>query len=220
MSHSEQINEIAAALAAAQLEMTSASKNCTNPHFKTRYADINDFLLAVRPQLGKHGIALSQMPDMTPEGLVLQTMLIHKDSGQWLKSTMPINLKSDGRGNEMQALGSCLTYLRRFCLSAIVGIASDVDMDDDGNGSGSYDPRPITAKPAPSQSTVKMVTASQVQHLEAKMAECSDEFKKSIADWMAKNNLKSYSDFSEHTFMSVFQGAIEDQKKHAKELAQ
>lgn len=216
MSHSEQINEIAGALAAAQLEMGSAQKNCTNPHFKSKYADINDFILAVRPHLAKHGISLSQMPDPHPTlGIVLETMLIHKESGQWLKSTLPINCAQGG--NQLHALGSALTYLRRFCLSAICGIASDEDMDDDGNSSGSYDTKAAPSKhQPPAQSNVKMATAGQVQALEAKMLECSPDFKKHIAEWMSKNNLKSYSDFNEQTFLGVFQSAIEDQKELAK----
>jgi hypothetical protein len=217
MSHSEQIHEIAGALASAQLEMSSASKNCTNPHFKSKYADINDFLLAVRPFLAKQGIATSQMPDVKDGVIVLETMLIHKASGQWLKSTLPINIKPGG--NEMQALGSVLTYLRRFCLSAISGIASEEE-DDDGNGAGTYQaaPQKVTSPPAP----IKMINEFQVATLKKELDACSKEFKDKLQSFMTENRFTSYSQLPEATFHTIIRGTMEDvikMKTQTKEVA-
>ncbi len=212
MSHSELINEIAGALADAQAQMSSASKNCTNPHFKSKYADINDFLLAVRPFLAKQGIAISQMPDLKEGAIVLETMLIHKTSGQWLKSTLPINCKAGG--NEMQALGSCLTYLRRFCLSAITGIASDEDMDDDANGAGSYqaNAQSRTVQP-PKALEMKMINDFQIGVLTKELENCSQAFKDKLANVMKEHELVSYKQFNEPFFHNVMKGCMEDQQK-------
>lgn len=217
MSHSEQIHEIAGALALAQLEMTSAAKNCTNPHFKSKYADINDFLLAVRPFLGKQGIAISQMPDLKDGMTVLETMLIHKATGQWLKSTLPISNKTSG--NEMHALGSCLTYLRRFCLASICGIASDEDMDDDANSAGSYQVMPqqkVQAIPVP----IKMINEFQIGTLKKELETCSKEFKEKLQGFMTENKFNNYSELPEATFHTIIRGIMEDSIKMKKEVAQ
>lgn len=213
---SENTNELFTALAKAQGEMSAASKDCKGYNYK--YADLASVWGACREPLSKNGLSVTQIETQNETGDVLITILGHS-SGQWIRSIMPIRIKAGGKVNELQEMGSVLTYLRRYALSAIVGIAPAED-DDGGNGGG-YKASNQEVKPQPAtQSTIKMVTPSQVQHLEARVQECSTEFKTKLADFMAKNNLKSYNDFSEHTFMTVFQSAIEDSKMQAKEAIQ
>lgn len=126
---SSEIGELAKALAAAQGEMTAASKDATNPHFKSRYATLASVWDAIRGPLSRNGLSVSQVLE-TPEngpGVIVRTLLIHS-SGQWISSryVMPIADKLTP-----QAVGSAITYARRYALSAIVGIAPDDD--DDGN---------------------------------------------------------------------------------------
>lgn len=125
MNTSEQINEIAAALAKAQGEMTNPTFNKTNPHFKSSYADLSSVLNAVRPALAKNGIALMQMTGMEEAGVVLYTRLTHI-SGQWIESVYPVT--ASGKHQEIAA---ALTYAKRLSLSAIAGVAGEDD--DDGN---------------------------------------------------------------------------------------
>ena len=125
MNTSEQINEIAAALAKAQGEMTNPTFNKTNPHFKSSYADLSSVLNAVRPALAKNGIALMQMTGMEEAGVVLYTRLTHI-SGQWIESIYPVT--ASGKHQEIAA---ALTYAKRLSLSAIAGVAGEED--DDGN---------------------------------------------------------------------------------------
>lgn len=127
MTTSEQINEIASALAKAQGEMKNASLNKVNPHFKSKYADLAGIRDAVVPALTAHGIAVVQTLDAASEGVAycVLTRLIHT-SGQWIESLCPIPSAQD-----MQKMGSAITYARRYSLSAICGIAADED--DDGN---------------------------------------------------------------------------------------
>jgi hypothetical protein len=122
---SENIGEIAAALAKAQGTMGHAAKDKTNPHFKNSYADLANVLDVCRDPLATNGIAVTQLPAMQRDVVVLTTMLIHS-SGQWIRSTltMPVS-KRDAQG-----VGSAITYARRYALSAMVGITQD---DDDGN---------------------------------------------------------------------------------------
>ncbi len=125
--HSEQLQELATALAKAQGEMTLASEDKVNPHFKSSYASLGSVWDACRLPLSKNGLSVIQNPQVENGELFLVTMLLHS-SGQWMKSKMPVtNAK-----NTPQALGSCITYMRRYALSSMVGIAPGDD--DDANG--------------------------------------------------------------------------------------
>ena len=142
---SAEIGELAKALAAAQGEMTAASKDASNPHFKSRYATLASVWDAIRGPLSRNGLSVSQVletPDAGP-GVIVRTMLLHS-SGQWIASryVMPIPDKLTP-----QAVGSAITYARRYALSAIVGIAPDDD--DDGNAASVTPARQEAPKPAP-----------------------------------------------------------------------
>lgn len=121
MTTSESIHELAAALAKAQAAMKNATLNRVNPHFKSKYADLAGIRDAVMPVLAAHGLSVVQA---IGAGAV-QTRLLHS-SGQWIESECPIPPVQD-----MQKLGSAITYARRYSLSAIACIAADED--DDGN---------------------------------------------------------------------------------------
>lgn len=123
-NQSEHINELATALSKCQGEITPALKDAKNPFFKSKYADLNSVWSVCREPLSKHGLAVIQTIDKDEGGLILITTLVHS-SGQWIRSRSPIPLlKSDP-----QAMGSSITYMRRYNLSAIVGISTDDDDD-------------------------------------------------------------------------------------------
>lgn len=122
---SDNIGELAKALAAAQGEMSAAAKDATNPHFKTRYADLASIMDACRGPLTKHGLSVVQLPGRGDDGTVtLTTMLMHA-SGQHIGSTVGARPAQENP----QVVGSILTYLRRYALASVVGVVSD---DDDG----------------------------------------------------------------------------------------
>jgi hypothetical protein len=137
---SVEINELAKALSDAQGEMTAAAKDATNPHFKSRYATLASVWDAIRKPLTANGLSVSQILEAEPGGVAVRTMLLHS-SGQWLASryVMPV-----GERLTPQAMGSAITYARRYALSAIVGIAPDDD--DDGNAASD---QPRVERPAP-----------------------------------------------------------------------
>lgn len=126
MQKSEQINEIADALSKAQGEMMGAEKDHVNPHFRSKYADLASVWSACRTALTKHGIAVAQPIDSDDAGKVfVETMLLHS-SGQYITGRFSIQPgKPDAHG-----VGSAITYMRRYALAAMVGVAPD---DDDGN---------------------------------------------------------------------------------------
>jgi hypothetical protein len=123
MMQSEQINELAAALAKAQGVMGNAVMNRINPHFRSKYADMGSVLDAIRPPLSANGLCIVQPMQITERGLVLRTVLMHS-SGQYIAAEYPLPATQNA-----QALGSALTYARRYSLATLVCNASDEDDD-------------------------------------------------------------------------------------------
>jgi hypothetical protein len=124
MNRSEQIGQIAAALAKAQKAIEGASKDSKNPHFNSRYADLASIAEACRVPLAANEIAVVQNPSRPEAGLVGMTTLLLHSSGEWLESD-PLVVQAKDAGP--QAVGSCLTYLRRYQLAAMVGVAPEDD---------------------------------------------------------------------------------------------
>lgn len=126
MTHSETINEIAAALAKAQAQIEGAKKDKVNPHFRNDYADLASVWDACREALTKNQLSVAQAAESGSEGSYgVTTMLLHS-SGQWMAGTLYLKPAKD----DPQGAGSALTYARRYALAAMVGIAP---ADDDGN---------------------------------------------------------------------------------------
>ena len=127
MKHSESIAALAGALAKAQLQIEPASKNATNPHFRSHYADLASIWDACRGPLNTNGLSIVQFPcdgDVGRTGLC--TMLLHS-SGEFISEVVTTRSQKD----DPQGLGSALTYLRRYALAAVVGVTATED--DDGN---------------------------------------------------------------------------------------
>lgn len=124
---SENINELAGALAKAQGEIRAAAKDSLNPHFKSKYADLASVWDACRAPLSKHGLAVIQTTDPTETGRVRVITTLAHSSGQWMRGTIEVSPQQA----TPQGMGSALTYARRYALAAMVGVAPDDD--DDGN---------------------------------------------------------------------------------------
>ena len=125
MEHSEQINELATALAKAQGDLKGAKKDSKNPFFHSSYADLASVWDACREPLSKNGLSVVQTTDWVvgeEHCLLLLTTLLHS-SGQWITGKLLIKPVKD----DPQGLGSAITYARRYALSAIVGIAAEDD---------------------------------------------------------------------------------------------
>ena len=153
MKTSEQISELAAALAKAQGMMENAVMNRVNPHFKSKYADLAAIFDAARKPLSANGLAIVQ----TIGDGVLHTRLLHT-SGQWIASEHPLPMS--GRPQE---IGSALTYARRYSLSALIGIAADED--DDANAANRSNGK---------DNTEKLLDAEQMEYVWEKAREYCD----------------------------------------------
>lgn len=118
------LNKLAPALAKAQSELSNATLNKINPHFKSKYADLAGIRDTVTPVLTKHGLSIVQYTDVTNIGFCLVTMLLH-ESGQYIEGRYPLPELLE----KPQAMGSAVTYARRYTLSAMCGIAAEEDDD-------------------------------------------------------------------------------------------
>lgn len=128
MELSQERAQLFTALAKAQGEMEAAKKDKSNPHFKSRYADLTSVWDAVREPLAKHGLSVIQLPTQAPSGFVAVTTILAHSSGESIGETF---LMPCAQPTNPQAIGSALTYARRYALSAMVGVVAD--LDDDGN---------------------------------------------------------------------------------------
>lgn len=145
MRTSDQVEAISAAMAAAQGEMKPAVKDATNPHFKSKYADLASVFEAIRAPFAKNGLSVLQEVGNADGGVTVLTRVVHK-SGQWIEFG-PLYVPAGKQ--DAQGLGSAATYARRYSLASALGVCSDEDDDGNaavaGNGNGRL---PASPKPA------------------------------------------------------------------------
>ena len=121
----QSLGKLAEALSKAQAEIKGAIKDSENPHFRSSYADLESVWEACRGVITKYGLSVVQTNGRDQHGMYLRTTLLHT-SGENISGDTPILL---GTRQDMQALGSAITYARRYGLAAIVGIAPKDDDD-------------------------------------------------------------------------------------------
>jgi hypothetical protein len=124
MRTSASIAELADALCKAQGKMGGATKDSTNPFFKSKYADLGSVIKAIKEPFYAAGLSYVQFPVSSEEGIGVLTRLMHC-SGEWLEQEYYVPLAK----RDAQGAGSCITYARRYALQSIAGIPSE---DDDG----------------------------------------------------------------------------------------
>ena len=136
MNHSESIAKLASALASFQAEVKDPRRDGNNPHFCSKYVQIDGLLDAVRPVLSKHGLSVVQSTGGNGQDISVTTMILHT-SGEWIETDALVlkAVKADPQG-----AGSAVTYGRRYGLSAALGVAWDDD--DDGNAASTPQRKP------------------------------------------------------------------------------
>lgn len=125
MKHSDELKNIAKALAKFQADIKDPARDKDNPYFKSKYVALDGLLDAVRPVLATNGLSFIQSPVSNGQDMGVTTLLMH-DSGEWIESD-PFVLHAVK--NDPQAGGSAITYARRYSLSAVLGVAWDDDDD-------------------------------------------------------------------------------------------
>jgi len=155
---SDSIAQLAKALSMAQGEMKPAKMDSFNPFLKNRYADLGSVIEAARPALTKNGLSFSQFVETSNGGVTVETLLMHA-SGEWLSTAITMPLGEEKGRSLVQNAGSIITYLRRYSLSAILGIYADEDID---GGEKKPAPKAAVVQAAQSQPTMALETAQAV----------------------------------------------------------
>lgn len=140
MNSSDSISNLAASLVKAQGKIEGATKDKTNPHFRSKYADLSSVVEAIKGPASENGLGYTQVLHDGDNAAKVETIIIHA-SGEWLSCgiiAVPV-VKPDAQG-----YGSALTYARRYSLSAAFGVAPE---DDDGNAAAKAAPAWSTANP-------------------------------------------------------------------------
>ena len=159
------MKNLATALVKAQKAFSPALKNSTNPHFKSRYADLATCVEAVMDALNDNGIALIQKCYECPSGIMVETVFMH-ESGEIYESGI---LQFPASKQDPQGYMSALTYARRGSLMAACGIAPE---DDDGNAASRKPAQPkATPVITPNQGAREEVSLDELPYLEELAAE-------------------------------------------------
>ncbi|HFR4575950.1 TPA: ERF family protein [Streptococcus suis] len=147
MRKSETIIELSKAFAKMQMELEQPLKNADNPFFKSKYVPLENVVDSITRAANKHGLSFTQFPSSDENGNVTVGTMVMHESGEWIEYD-PICMKPVK--NDPQAVGSAITYAKRYALSAIFGITSD--NDDDGNEAtqpGKVTPKAVPKKQVP-----------------------------------------------------------------------
>jgi len=197
-SRSKDLKELFTALAKAQGDFSTAGLTSENPYYKSKYADLKEVVLAARPALAKNGLAFVQPVIPNADGQnILHTILTHS-SGQWIESRMRIVPPK----NDVQSLGSYITYLRRYSLASLIGIVA-ADEDDDGEiavheyRKSSNKGTKLNHKYNPKEQSYETITKEQLEELRYELKSHTD-LTEEILD---KMKIQSLSDIPKSKFM-------------------
>lgn len=208
-NHSENIAELATALAKCQGEMEPAIKDSINPHFKSKFATLYSIWQACRLPLSKNGLSVVQTMDFINDKLCLTTKLLHS-SGQWLSSVTPvISAKNDAQG-----IGSALSYFKRYSLSAMLGICT-ADEDDDGNDAM---PKNTEAKakkePKPDSSPVIDYDKRKVLHNLAD--QCDPAYMATLYGYIKSQGIDGFEKLTENLYPKILRGMTQNSQVYKK----
>ncbi len=129
MQQSESIAEIAQAICKAQAECEAATKDASNPFFKSKYATLEEIIAVLKKPLANNGLCINQFTDFNEDCSWLTTQISHS-SGQWMRGRYLLTPTD----NKPQSVGSSLSYAKRYALQAVMLVPSE---DDDGNAAQS-----------------------------------------------------------------------------------
>jgi hypothetical protein len=167
MDFSNPFKELPKALSAVKKEMnTTVAKDATNPHFRKKYSTLDASLDAASKILGSHGLAVVQMP--TDD--ILYTMMTHS-SGEYIRFAYKMEIKE----KTAQGRGSALTYARRYCYQAMVGLAPGDD--DDGEKAMERNEEKKEEKPKSTRSKASSKSSEQEKEKKEKEKQVNKEFK-------------------------------------------
>lgn len=204
------------ALRAAQATLPEVGKNRTAKvkgksktgnefEYSYKYADITDVLSAIRPHFARFGITILQPTRIDGNALQVATRLVHDKTGQFEESLYPVA----AIGADHQALGSALTYARRYALCSMIGLAPDEDAD--GQHAASSGPAGGERNPQRDPPPRQQLNSSQ-----AKKADVWSVFTRTLASHRTIEDLDDWwSDADTQTEIDRQPSAWQEQAKEA-----
>lgn len=197
---SENINELAAALAIAQGSIGTAGFDKVNPHYKSEYSSYDSIRKACQKPLCDNGLCITQMLSMTDRGRVLITQITHK-SGQWIRSELML---PSAERETPQAIGSSITYAKRYALSALLCIGTGDD--DDGERAEAE----VIKHSAP----VRRISQEEAEKIDSLIGD-DEEYKESLLKYFSSKYQSSFDLFSEmpHTCLAPIMASIDRRNK-------
>jgi hypothetical protein len=165
------------ALAAAQSEMGPLVKGSNNPHFKSKYADLADLVLAVRGPLNRNGLTFFHQIMRHDAGQDMRTVIVHGETETRIECDVPLIVQK----NDMQGMKSATTYAKRIGLESVSGVAPE---DDDGNAVAAAAPPRFDPTAAAKRIKGKLALSANLSDLRSRWIEEAD----AIADVKAASN--------------------------------
>jgi len=113
-----------------QRELSHATADAVNPHFKSQYVKFEDLWDYAKEALNSHSIMIQQLSHECEVGACIETVL-HGHGASMATGKMVVRADKP----TAQAFGSAITYAKRYSLSMALGIGAD--KDDDANNATS-----------------------------------------------------------------------------------
>lgn len=130
MKFSDAIDKLIPALGQVSQERLTALKNKANPHLKSKYADLSSVYEVAMPAMQKAGlVAVTTTNTETADLVGVSMRLIHAVSGQWVEGSTLFKIPMA----TPQAVGSAITYGRRYLMLTMLNMVADDETDDDGH---------------------------------------------------------------------------------------
>lgn len=165
--------KLGVALLSCQGQLRGIQKDGTNPHYKSRYATLENVTDTIRPVLQANGILFMQCPGNVDEnGMYLGTSFIHAESGETWTSTIQVPLAK----KDPQGIGSAITYACRYSLMAMLGLPP---IDDDGESA-------VELKPQPKKESIEPYKALET---ESRAQKSEADLKKWMSDPLVKERI-------------------------------
>lgn len=216
---SEKFDVVMRQLMVAKKEMGSVvKKDARNPFHKSNYASLGAHLELCETTLDKHGLIMLQTVNGSHEKAILIATLCHPESGQWIKSYLPLpNPKADSQG-----LGASITYMRRYSINSMLGLNAE---DDDGESACVRPKLAEKYKDIPNSTKVEplKITSEQANILKSMNDKLDNTCRNKINTWLISTYKTAvHSELPHDCFAKVlgsYENAIKFMKNEKLELA-
>ena len=123
MKTSEKISNLMPAFFEASKKLENPTAIADNPFYKSKYTPLDYLIKHIKKAINQHGLCVVQSPELQENEIIITTRLYHV-TGEWLETQTGVPA-----GKDAQKIGAAITYARRYALSALFNIASDMDND-------------------------------------------------------------------------------------------